>query len=426
MISKFRVSTPLKRVKNSIHYLLLFVKFFIHFYENKQKNTLIFFEMGIYTFRYQHLGKLMKAITEKLVIAFGVLAVTTGCTTTTNSSSNAPQQATQVSRTNTVSTVQIDGSSTVYPISDAVAKEFRKTAQGENVKIDVQFSGTSAGFRKFCAGETDISNASRPILIKEMDACVKAGVAFIELPVAFDALTIAVNPQNNWAKSITVEELKKVWEKSAQGKITNWNQIRATYPNRPLQLYGAGKDSGTYDYFNEALVGNKNNSRSDYTASEDDNVLVDGISKNPNALGYIPFAYFETNQNKLKALPVDAGKGAISPSPETVKNAQYQPLSRPLFIYINTKSAQVKPELRAFVEFYLKNAENIATTVGYIPLPDEGYRLATIQYNRGEIGTAFEGVPEPDITIAELLRRQVKFQTEQEAQRAKTPRSAQN
>ncbi|MEC4812578.1 MAG: PstS family phosphate ABC transporter substrate-binding protein [Scytonema sp. PMC 1069.18] len=372
----------------------------------------------------------MKAIAEKLVLVFGVLTLTAGCTTGSNSSSNvsssdAPQQTTQVSSTNTTSTILIDGSSTVYPISDAVAKEFRKTTQGQNVKIDVQFSGSTAGFRKFCAGETDISDASRPILTQEMDACVKAGVGFIELPIAFDALTVAVNPQNNWVKSITVEELKKVWDKSAQGKVTNWNQIQATYPNRPLQLYGAGKDSGTYDYFNEALLGSKN-SRSDYTSSEDDNVLIDGISKNPNALGYIPFAYFEKNQDKVKALPVDAGKGGVSPSPETVKNAQYQPLSRPLFIYVNAKATQAKPELRTFVEFYLKNAKNLATTVGYIPLPDEGYRLATIQYTRGEIGTAFEGVPEPDITIAELLSRQTKFQTEQQAQRTKASSSSQN
>ncbi|KYC34820.1 ABC transporter substrate-binding protein [Scytonema hofmannii PCC 7110] len=314
--------------------------------------------------------------------------------------------------------IKIDGSSTVYPISDAVAKEFGKTPEGQKVSIDVQFSGTTGGFRKFCAGETDISNASRPILIQEMDACVKAGVAFIELPVAFDALTVAVNPQNSWAKDVTVAELKKVWNKAAQGKVTNWNQIRGTYPNRPLKLYGAGKDSGTYDYFNEAIVGNKSNSRSDYTGSEDDNVLVDGISKDPNALGYIPFAYFESNQNKLKALAIDNGKVSISPSSEVVKNAQYQPLSRPLFIYINSKSTQDQPELRAFVEFYLKNAQKLATTVGYIPLPDEGYKLTKIQYDKGEIGTAFKGVPEPNVTIAELLRRQTKFQTEQEAKRA--------
>ncbi|MCX7595186.1 MAG: PstS family phosphate ABC transporter substrate-binding protein [Fischerella sp.] len=324
-------------------------------------------------------------------------------------------------RQNQASTdIKIDGSSTVYPISDAVAKEFRKTSQGKNVTIDVKFSGTTAGFRKFCAGEIDISDASRPILIKEMDACVKAGVGFIELPVAFDALTVAVNPQNTWAKDITVAELKKVWEKAAQGKITNWNQIRSSYPNRPLKLYGAGKDSGTYDYFNEAIMGDKNNARSDYIGSEDDDVLVEGISKDPNALGYIPFAYFEANQNKLKALPVDNGKGAVYPSALVVRTAQYQPLSRPLFIYVNSKFAQNKPELRAFVEFYLKNARKLVTAVGYVPLPDEGYRLSEIQFSRGEIGTAFQGAPEPYVTIAEVLRRQVKFQSEQEASAQKS------
>ncbi len=350
------------------------------------------------------------AFNTKVQLEFSLISVTAAVISLT--------ACTGQNQASTSNKILIDGSSTVYPISDTVAKEFRKTSLGQKVNIDVQFSGTTGGFRKFCAGETDITNASRPILIQEMDACVKAGIAFIELPVAFDALTVAVNPQNNWAKDVTVTELKKVWDKAAQGKVTNWNQIRATYPNRPLKLYGAGKDSGTYDYFNEAIVGNKSSSRSDYTGSEDDNILVDGISKDPNALGYIPFTYFESNQNKLKALAIDNGKGLVSPSSEVVKNAQYQPLSRPLFIYVNSKSTQDKPELRAFVEFYLNNAKNLATTVGYIPLPDEGYHLAKVQYHKAEIGTAFEGVPAPNVTIAELLRRQVKFQTEQEAKRA--------
>jgi len=286
----------------------------------------------------------------------------------------------------TSSGIKVDGSSTVYPISKAVADEFRLTKEGKKAETDVQFSGSSAGFKKFCAAETDISNASRPILVREVKACNKAGVRFIELPVAFDALTIAVNPKNTWATDITMAELKTIWDASAEGKITNWKQVRDGYPDRPLALFGAGKDSGTFDYFNEVTTNNPSNSRQDYTASEDDNELVTGIAKDPNALGYIPFAYYETNQNHLKALAIDSGKGPVLPSRETVEKAQYQPFSRPLFIYVNAKSAQTKPEVRAFVEFYLKNARRISKTVGYVPLPDEAYHLANVQFQKGEIG----------------------------------------
>jgi phosphate transport system substrate-binding protein len=306
-----------------------------------------------------------------------------------------------------------DGSSTVYPITDAVAKAFRATPEGANADIEVKFAGSTAGFRRFCAGETDINDASRPISKEELSTCVNNGVAFIELPVAFDALTIAVNPQNSWAKDMTVAELKQVWERAAQGKITNWNQIRSSYPNQPLNLFGAGANSGTFDYFNEVITGGRNNARSDYVGSEDDNVLVQGIRKFPGALGYIPHAYYVKNKNVIKALPIDNGKGAVPPSDENIKNASYQPLSRPLFIYVNSKAAQDKPKLRAFVEFYLKQAPTLVESVGYLPLPQEAYRLAEIQFIRGEIGTAFEGIPEPNITVAELLRRQTTFQAEQ-------------
>ncbi len=305
--------------------------------------------------------------------------------------------------------IKIDGSSTVYPISNAIAQEYAKS-KGSKVKVDVQFSGTRGGFNKFCTGETDISNASRPILLQEAKVCANSGVPYIELPIAFDALTLAINPKNDWAKDITLEELKKVWEPAAEGKIKNWNQIRSSYPNRPLTLFGAGKDSGTYDYFNEVVSGNAEASRSDYTGSEDDNKLVAGIEADPNALGYIPLAYYEASQNRLKALGVDSGKGAVVPARDTVANAQYQPFSRPLFIYVNAKAAQEKPELKAFVEYYLTHVGRVSNTVGYVPLPIEAYRLATIQFTRGEIGTVFEGVPQPNVTISELLRRQAVFQ----------------
>lgn len=306
--------------------------------------------------------------------------------------------------------IRIDGSSTVYPITNRVAQEFAKTSNRRMAPIDVQFSGTSGGFRKFCAGETDISGASRPILLKEIEVCNQAGVRFIELPIAFDALTIAVNRDNTWAKDITVQELTKLWEPAAQGKIKTWNQIRPAYPKRPIALFGAGKDSGTFDYFNEVTSGKPKASRGDYTGSEDDNELVAGIEKDPNALGYIPFAYFEAHQTRLRALAIDSGNGPVAPSRENVEKAQYQPFSRPLFIYVNARKAQTNPGLRDFVDFYLKNAGELATTVGYIPLPDEAYHIAGVQFYKGEVGTVFEGVPQPNVTISELLRRQAVFQ----------------
>jgi phosphate transport system substrate-binding protein len=307
--------------------------------------------------------------------------------------------------------IKIDGSSTVYPISDLVAKEYRKEKGNQADQIEVKFSGTTGGFRKFCAGETDINDASRPILKEEIEACGKAGVRFYELPIAFDALTLVVNPKNTWAKDITVAELKKIWEPGAQSKITNWNQVRASYPNQPLKLYGAGKDSGTFNYFNEVTTGKPNESRADYTASEDDNELVAGVSQDPNALGYFGLSYYETKQNQLKALAVDDGKGrgAILPSRERVEKAQYRPFSRPLFIYVNITAAQRKPELQAFVAYYLKNARRLVTTAGYIALPEEGYHLTNLHFYQGKVGTVFDGQPQPDLTIGELLRKQATF-----------------
>ncbi len=309
--------------------------------------------------------------------------------------------------------IKIDGSSTVYPITNAIAAEYQATQankqQGDQSKVALEVSGTTGGFKKFCEGQADISNASRPILKEEMDACNKNNVRYLELPVAFDALTVVVNPQNNWAKDITLAELKKIWEPAAQGKITKWNQVRASWPNQPLTLYGAGSNSGTFDYFTEATVGQIKASRRDYTASEDDNELVRGVSSDPNALGYFGFAYYEANPNQLKALAVDNGKGAVSPSREAVEKAQYQPLSRPLFIYVNFQAAQNRPELREFVEFYLDKAPKVVSSVGYIPLPEEGYHLARVQFHRGEVGTVFGGNAELNVTLGELLRKQATF-----------------
>lgn len=323
----------------------------------------------------------------------------------------AKQEPVELAPVPPAGSIVIDGSSTVYPITSTIAEEYTKTAR-EKASIDVKFSGTTSGFRKLCAGQLDISNASRPISTAEMETCNKAGVRYIELPVAFDALTIAVNPQNSWASDITVDELKTIWEPAAQGKITNWNQVRPSYPNRPLKLFGAGKDSGTYDYFNEVTTGDSKQSRADFTASEDDNVLVQGIEKDPGALGYIPFAYYEAAGKQLKALAVDTGKGAVLPSRETVEKATYQPFSRPLLIYINAKSAQTKPEVKAFVDYYLRNARRVLTTnkaTRYIPLPEESYALAETQFYQGEVGSVFDGVPQTNVTIDDLLRRQAKL-----------------
>jgi phosphate transport system substrate-binding protein len=345
----------------------------------------------------------MKLFTNSLASGFKVLISITCLTATsyiTGCSTNA--------QTNQGGAVRIDGSSTVYPISNAVAQEYLKNS-GNKTKVDVQFSGTTGGFRRFCAGETDISDASRPILIEEMQSCARAGVAFIELPVAFDALTIVVNPKNTWANDLTIAELKQMWEPAAQGKINNWRQIRASFPDQPLKLFGAGKDSGTYDYFNQVTSGNPKASRNDYSGSEDDNDTVRGVEGNAGALGYFGLAYYETNAKQLKALAINNGRGPVPPSRETVEKATYQPFSRPLFIYVNAKAAQRNPDVKAFVEYYLANAGQISKTVGYVPLPEQSYRLASIQFTRGKIGTVFDGVPQPDVTIAELQRRQARF-----------------
>lgn len=338
----------------------------------------------------------MNVMANQLAFALGLLALTTSCTAASNSSTQSQQ------------VVKIDGSSTVFPITQAIAKQFQPVPSNK-AQIAVAISGTGGGFAKFCAGETDINNASRPILTAEMEACNKNGVRYIELPIAFDALTIAVHPQNTWANNITITELKKIWSPAAEGKITRWKQVRPSWPDRPLNLYGAGKDSGTFDYFTEAVVGEARASRSDYTASEDDDVLVKGVSKDPNALGYFGYAYYEANQNKLKAVAVDSGTGAVLPSRSSVEKAQYQPLSRPLFIYINTKSAQNKPAVKDFVELYIKQAPTLVSSVGYVPLPGEGYYLDSVHFNRGKVGTVFAGEAQINLTIGELLRKEAKF-----------------
>ena len=303
--------------------------------------------------------------------------------------------------------IQIDGSSTVFPVTEAVAEEFQKAKKGK-IKVTVGISGTGGGFKKFCRGETDISDASRPILKQEMEACKGAGIEYIELPVAFDALTVIINPKNDWSPSMTVAELKKIWEPAAQGKITNWNQVRANWPNAPLKLFGAGADSGTFDYFTEAITGKAKSSRGDFTASEDDNVLVQGVANDRNALGFFGFAYYAENTSRLKAVAIDNGKGGVTPSEKTVLDGSYQPLSRPIYIYVS-KKASAKPEVKEFVEFYLQHAPKLVKEVKYVPLPDKVYTLGASRIKSGKVGTAFGGHADVGVTIDNLMKREPKL-----------------
>ena len=304
--------------------------------------------------------------------------------------------------------VKIDGSSTVYPITEAVAEEFQKAKKGV-IKVTVGISGTGGGFRKFCRGETDISDASRPITKSEMAACRDAGIQYFEMPVAYDALTVVINPKNNWAKSMTVAELKRIWEPAAQGKITRWNQVNPAWPDAPLKLFGPGADSGTFEYFTEAVTGKPKASRGDFTASEDDNVLVQGVSRDVNGLGYFGYAYYIENRDKLAAVSIVSqdGKPGVLPSMETVINGSYQPLSRPIFIYVNAKSLG-KPEVKDFVQFYMENAAKLAQEVKYVPLPAHAYKGAWDHVLKGKRGTVFGGNAEVGITIEELLKREAR------------------
>ncbi|MDW8107527.1 MAG: PstS family phosphate ABC transporter substrate-binding protein [Armatimonadota bacterium] len=283
-------------------------------------------------------------------------------------------------------TIRVDGSSTVLPISEAVAEEFQK--QHPKVQVPVGKSGTGGGFKKFANGEVDITGASRPIRESEDALCRQNGVEYIEIPVAYDAMAVVVNPQNTWCDYLTVAELKKIWEPAAEGKIKNWSQVRPGFPNEPLVLFGAGTDSGTFDYFTAAIVGKEKSSRRDYNPSEDDDILVQGVSRTKGALGYFGLAYYENNRDKLKLLGIDNGNGPVKPSRETVINGTYQPLARPLFIYVNTKSLE-RPEVAAFVKFYIQNAGKLAEEVGYIPLPDKVYELVLQRVEKRITGSAF-------------------------------------
>ena len=264
--------------------------------------------------------------------------------------------------------VTLDGSSTVFPISEAMAEEFQIANRG--VRVTVGISGTGGGFKKFCAGETDISDASRPIKQTERELCAENGIEPLEIPVAWDGLTVVINPENDWAACMTVDELKRVWQPGST--VTRWSDVRDGWPDAEMKLYGPGTDSGTFDYFTEAIVGEEDASRADYTASEDDNVLVVGVEGDVEALGYFGFAYYEENQERLNSVAIDNGDGCVAPTRETIESGEYAPLSRPMFIYVSSAALE-RPEVRAFVDFYLTNATALVPEVGYVPLSSGRY-----------------------------------------------------
>ncbi len=302
--------------------------------------------------------------------------------------------------------IKIDGSSTVYPITEAVAEEFQK-AKKNAIKVTVGISGTGGGFKKFCRGETDISDASRPIVKKEMEACAAAGIQYVELPIAFDALTVVLHPSNTFAANLKPEQLKVIWEPIAQGKITNWKQVDPGFPDLPLKLYGPGADSGTFEYFTEAITGKAKSSRGDYTASEDDNVLVQGVSRDKGGIGYFGFAYYIENAGKLKAANIWNGSKFVAPSAQTVEDGSYQPLARPIFIYVNAKSLE-RPEVKEFVDFYMKEGAKLTKEVKYVPLPAAIYKINAENVGKKKLGTVFGGVPEVGVKIEELVKRETK------------------
>jgi phosphate transport system substrate-binding protein len=347
----------------------------------------------------------MTRFSVRLAMALAAAIVAAGCGGSSPSSSAGGAAGTAAAG----SDIRVDGSSTVFVLSEAVAEEFTKA--GNRTRVTVGQSGTGGGFQKFCRGETDINDASRPVSKAEMAACQGAGISFYEIPVAYDGIAVVVNPKASWINDITVPELKTLWAPDAQGKVARWSQVRQGWPDREVHLYGAGVDSGTYDYFTEAVVGKARASRGDFTSSEDDNVLVQGVAGDELALGFIPFAYYQENRQRLKLLPVDDGKaddgaGAIAPSFEAIRNGTYQPLSRPLFIYVSEK-ALARPEVQQFVDFYIGKVGKLAEEVGYVQLGDEGYRLVTEHFEKRRPGTLFgDGGAQVGVTIEQLLAKE--------------------
>jgi phosphate transport system substrate-binding protein len=300
------------------------------------------------------------------------------------------------------SAVNIDGSSTVYPVTQAVAEEF---AAGGDTRVTVGVSGTGGGFKKLCRGEVHLTGASRPIKESEREQCAEAGVEFIELPIAYDGIAVVVHPDNDWVDQLTLSELKAMWEPAAQGKITKWNQIRGDWPDRDIHLFGPGVDSGTYDYFTAAVVGQEHASRGDFTSSEDDNVLVQGVATDEVALGFFGFAYYVENQDRLRHVPIvaDSGAEAVAPTKETISGGTYQPLTRPLFLYVSKQAADHEA-VSEFVEFFLTEGAPFVDETGYVSLPARAYELALERFAERATGSAFEGGAQIGVTAEELLK----------------------
>jgi phosphate transport system substrate-binding protein len=306
------------------------------------------------------------------------------------------------SNSNASGKVNVDGSSTVFPVSEAMAEEFKKANAG--IDVSVGESGTGGGFKKFCAGEISVTGASRAIEAEEIANCEKGKIEFVEIPIAYDALSVVVNPENTAVKCLKVDELKKTWAPEAQGKVTNWKQINPAFPDLKLDLYGAGTDSGTFDYFTKVIVGKEKSSRTDYTASEDDNTLVQGVAGEKGGMGYFGYAYYEQNKDKLKAVEIDSGKGCVAPGAQTVLNGTYNPLSRPIFVYVSKKDLE-RPEVKSFVDFYVdaKNQQFIADT-GYVPLPSELATQVQTRYKGNKTGSIYVNAPK-GATLKDLLSK---------------------
>jgi phosphate transport system substrate-binding protein len=343
--------------------------------------------------------------------SFTLIGVVAACAVACGGGS-APATGAGGSSTPAPAVITVDGSSTVFPVTEAVAEEFQKLNVG--TQVTVGRSGTGGGFQKFCRDETVISNASRPIAAAEVEACKKSGIEYIELPIAYDGMAVVVNPKNTWAPTMTVSELKKLWSPDAQGKVLRWNQVRASWPNQEIHLFGAGVDSGTFDYFTEVINGKAKVSRGDYTSSEDDNILVQGVAGDQYALGYMGLAYFEENKGKLHLVAIDDenpanGEGPILPSAETVRNGTYRPLSRPIFIYVNT-AALSRPEVQKFIEYYVTSASPLVSEVGYVPLTDSEQKLVQQRFAAKTPGTMFDAsnAMDPKISLEQRLTGQVK------------------
>ncbi|MBX0329488.1 PstS family phosphate ABC transporter substrate-binding protein [Oscillochloris sp. ZM17-4] len=324
----------------------------------------------------------------------------------------APQPTTPVRTTATLAppagtpeqlsgTIIIDGSSTVFPITEAASIAFRSFAPQVEIRLGV--SGSSGGFKKFCAGETLISDASRPISADEAQACAQAGIGYIELPIAFDGISVMVHPDNTWASCVTVAELKALWAPEAEGVVTRWSQLHQGWPNTPISLYGAGGDSGTFDYFTHAIVGTERSSRKDYVASEDDYLLAQDLAADPAGLGFFGYAYYVEYEGRLRALEIDNGEGCVAPSATSIADGSYQPLSRPIFLYVRADALD-RPEVHAFIDFYLTNGPALVRQARYIPLPDSAYPLVARRVENRITGSVFSGGSQVGVSIEEILQ----------------------